>query len=83
MLVAQDLLFLLIAEAALAGLLRVGGGAFADAASTHENLGLQQQLVFTGFALHVVNRIVVLHICIKAKNHEICFQARRKLRHRY
>ena len=34
-----------------------------------QHLGLQEQLILPRFALHMVNRVLVLHIGIEAKNH--------------
>jgi hypothetical protein len=34
---------------------------------------LQQQLVFTRFTLHVINRVAMFHVGIEAKDHAILF----------
>jgi hypothetical protein len=70
-LVAQDLLLLLVGEIAARNLLRVGSGAFSNAAATNEDLGLEDQFIFTGLTLHVIDRISLLHVGIKTKNHAV------------
>src|SRR5207302_1744601 len=69
MLLAQDLFFLLVGEVRALRLVGVRGGAFADAASANKDLCLQKQVGFTGLALDVVNRVLVLNVSIKAKDH--------------
>jgi len=71
MLLAQDVLFLLVGETGFGGFVRIGGSPLADAASANKDLSLQEQFVFTRFALHVVNRAFVLDVGIEAKNHGV------------
>lgn len=71
---AEQLLLLLVGLS-LAGRGGVGNRLLADAASTDKNLGLQQQLALSSFALHMVNRVRVLDVGIKAKNHRIANSA--------
>jgi hypothetical protein len=40
-----------------------------DTPPFHEDLGLQQGLALAGFALHVIDNVIVLDIGIEAKNH--------------
>src|SRR4029077_3273213 len=70
-LVAQDLFFLLIGEIAFGDLLGVGSRSFADTTAAHEDLGLQNQLIFPSLALHVVDRVALFYICVKAENHAV------------
>jgi hypothetical protein len=72
-LIAQAKLLLLVGEAACQ-LVAIRAGAFPDAAATDEYLGLQQQLAFTGLALHVVDSVTLLDIRVKAENHELPFE---------
>src|SRR4029077_2992627 len=74
-LITQDLFLLLIAKTAPGHLVGVGSGALADAAPAHEDLGLQEQLSLTGFALHVIDGITVLYIGIEAENHPLLMMA--------
>jgi len=71
---AEQLLFLLV-SLSLAGRGGIGNCFLADAASTDKNLRLQQQLALSSFALHMVNRVRVLDVGIKAKNHRIANSA--------
>ena len=71
MLISKDLLFLLIGEIALGDLFRIRSRSFADTAPADEHLGLQNQLVFASFALHVVHRIALFYIRVKAKDHAV------------
>ena len=41
----------------------------ADAAAVHEDLGLQQKVRVPGFALDVVNNVLILDVGVKSKNH--------------
>ena len=68
-LLAELLLFLRIAELDFGRFGSIGRGSLADAASAHKNLCLEQQIAFTRLALHVINRVHVLHIGIEAENH--------------
>src|ERR1019366_1912892 len=68
-LLTEQLLFLGVSGLCFAVLAGVGSGLLADAAATHEDLGLQQEFAFTRFALHVVDRVAVLHVGIEAENH--------------
>src|ERR1700692_1326608 len=78
MLLSQDLLLLLIGEAGLGSVFRIGRGTLADAASADKDLGLQETVAFARFALHVVHRVIVLHIGIEAKNHLSLFNQSRQ-----
>jgi hypothetical protein len=49
-------------------LLRVGNCALSDALAFDENQGLHQQIAGMGFTLHVINRVVVLYVCVEAKD---------------
>jgi hypothetical protein len=69
-LIAQDLLLLVVGKASFRHLLCVRGGSFPHAAAAHENLSLQQQLTFTGFTLHVEDRVIVLYVGIETENHD-------------
>ena len=69
-LLAQDLLLALIGETCARSLLSIRSRAFANAASAHEDLGLQQHLAFARLALHVIDGVVVLDVGIEAKNHD-------------
>ena len=73
MLIPKNLLFLLISEPSRSPLVGVRGGALPYAPSFHKHLGLQQQLVFTRFTLHVINRVAMFHVGIEAKDHAILF----------
>src|SRR5579859_8118366 len=65
-----ELLFLLsVPELSFLSLAGVGSGLLADAAPAHENLGLQNEFAFTCLALHVIDRVAMLHVGIKAENH--------------
>ena len=63
------LFFVLVGEIPLGQSLGVRSGSFPDAAATHKHLGLQDELVFPSFTLHVVDRVALLHIGVEAKNH--------------
>ena len=52
-----------------AGLSGERGGVFPEAASFDEHLGLQDLVVFTGFALHVINGVSEFHVRVKPENH--------------
>src|SRR5713226_3618909 len=54
MLIAQQLLFLVIAKASLSGGGRVGNCFFAYAPSAHEDLRLEQLFAFARFALQLI-----------------------------
>ena len=56
-----------------------GHCSFSNAAPFDEYLRLQQALAFAGFALHVVDRVLLLDVGIKAKDHEgLDFRVRQK-----
>src|SRR5581483_8392448 len=77
-LVTQYLLLLLVGDS-LRTRFSIGGRAFTNAAATHEDLRLQQQFALTRFALHVVDRVLVLDVSIEAENHALVwFQCPRK-----
>ena len=68
-LLAQNFFLFLIGEAWALGLFCIRGCAFTDTASADENLCLQEHVGLAGLALHVVNRVLVLDVGIKAKDH--------------
>src|SRR5208337_3691518 len=47
----------------------IGNGAFANAAAANEDLGLEELFAFAGFALHVIDRVLVANVGVKAKDH--------------
>lgn len=73
MLIPKNLLFLLVGEPSRSPLVCIRCGALAYAASSYKDLGLQEQLIFACFALHVINSVAMLHIGIEAKDHAILF----------
>lgn len=75
MLISQDLLFLLVVESNFRGPPGVGLCAFPDATAAHKNLSLQQEFAFASLTLHVIDRVLVLYVGIKTKNHLIMFDA--------
>ena len=70
MLLAEQLLFLNIFEWTFGRFRSVGGGFLADAAAADEDLRLQEQIALARLALHVVDRVHMLHIGIEAENHK-------------
>jgi hypothetical protein len=41
----------------------------ADAAAADKYLGLQQKIGVTGFALDVIDDVLMFDVCVKSKNH--------------
>ena len=79
MLIPQNRLFFLVGKVWALRLFGVGGGAFADAASAHEHLRLQQEVALSGLALHVIHGVFVLDVGIEAKDHaDLRYQFHRK-----
>jgi hypothetical protein len=70
MLIAQELLFLMIAKTSLGGGGRVGNGFLAYTSSPDEDLGLKQFFTLARFALHVIDGVNVLYVGVESKNHE-------------
>src|SRR5207249_778573 len=73
-LVTQDLLFLLIAKTAAGCFIRIRSCPLSHTAPADEHLGLQEQLVLSRLALHVVHGVVMLDIGIEAKDHVMAFR---------
>ena len=47
--------------------------------AAHKYLGLQQQLAFACLALHVVDRVSLLDICVKTEDHALSFTGPKKI----
>jgi len=75
MLITKNLLFLLVGEPGRCSLVCVRGGALTHAPPPHKDLGLQQQLIFARFALHMVNSFAMFYVGIEAKDHAILFSS--------
>ena len=74
MLVAQDLLFLLIAKTAAGCFIRVRSCPLSHTAPADEHLGLQEQFVLSRLALHVVHSVFVFNVGIETEDHVIAFR---------
>src|SRR5690242_6693057 len=71
MLFSQDLFFLLVGKVGALGLICVWRCALTDAAPADKDLGLEQQVCFARFTLHVVDGVLVLDVGVEAKNHAL------------
>jgi len=65
----EEIVQVVFGKICLAGFPRERGCVFSEAASLDEHLRFEDVVVFTGFALHVINGVAEFHVRVEAENH--------------
>ena len=77
MLFPQQVLFLFIGKGSLVGPVGIGRRPLTNAASPNKDLRLKYEVTLAGFALDVINRVLMLNIGIETENHRVLSSHRR------